>query len=440
MATERKNLLQLFIPISLETLCFMLTGMVDTMMLSSVDDAAVGAVGTANTYIGVFIIMFNIISAGMVAVMTQYIGAGKPGIAYQARQLGAAFNAVLGILLSLFLFFFSGNILELVGVAPLLMGYAKTYLQIVGGFCILNALMPIFSSYLRAFGYTKQPLYATLSANVLNLVLNAFFLFVMKWGVAGVAIATVISRVVNLLIIMLCSRVLIHAKENPDRINNGEILRQIVKIGLPSACETALYNIAMTLTIRFLNQMDPDGINVTARSYALQITNFSYCVGAALAQANAILTGWRVGAKDYDACDRGTKKAALIGIVVATILESLFAIFSAQIMRLFSDDPVIISLVGKLLVIDIVLEIGRVSNLVFGQALKTSGDAIFPTVIAAVFMYLCMVFGTYVLGIHFGLMAVGAYIAMACDECVRAVCMFARWQTGKWRQKGLIQE
>lgn len=100
MATERKNLLQLFIPISLETLCFMLTGMVDTMMLSSVDDAAVGAVGTANTYIGVFIIMFNIISAGMVAVMTQYIGAGKPGIAYQARQLGAAFNAVLGILLS----------------------------------------------------------------------------------------------------------------------------------------------------------------------------------------------------------------------------------------------------------------------------------------------------------------------------------------------------
>lgn len=440
MATERKNLLQLFIPISLETLCFMLTGMVDTMMLSSVDDAAVGAVGTANTYIGVFIIMFNIISAGMVAVMTQYIGAGKPGIAYQARQLGAAFNAVLGILLSLFLFFFSGNILELVGVAPLLMGYAKTYLQIVGGFCILNALMPIFSSYLRAFGYTKQPLYATLSANVLNLVLNAFFLFVMKWGVAGVAIATVISRVVNLLIIMLCSRVLIHAKGNPDRINNGEILRQIVKIGLPSACETALYNIAMTLTIRFLNQMDPDGINVTARSYALQITNFSYCVGAALAQANAILTGWRVGAKDYDACDRGTKKAALIGIVVATILESLFAIFSAQIMRLFSDDPVIISLVGKLLVIDIVLEIGRVSNLVFGQALKTSGDAIFPTVIAAVFMYLCMVFGTYVLGIHFGLMAVGAYIAMACDECVRAVCMFARWQTGKWRQKGLIQE
>lgn len=90
---------------------------------------------------------------------------------------------------------------------------------------------------------------------------------------------------------------------------NSLVLRQIVRVGLPSACETALYNIAMTLTIRFLNQMDADGVNVTARSYAAQITNFSYCVGAALAQANAIMTGWRIGAKEYEACDKGTKKS-----------------------------------------------------------------------------------------------------------------------------------
>lgn len=86
----------------------MLSGMVDTLMLSSVSDQAVGAVGTANTYISVFIIMFGVISSGMVAVMTQNIGAGKPGIAYQARQLGLIFNAVIGMLMSVFLavFFF----------------------------------------------------------------------------------------------------------------------------------------------------------------------------------------------------------------------------------------------------------------------------------------------------------------------------------------------
>lgn len=440
MATARKSLLQLFIPISLETLCMMLTGMVDTMMLSSVGDAAVGAVGTANTYIGVFIIMFNIISSGMIAVMTQYIGANRPGIAYQAKQIGAIFNFILGIILSVLLFLFSGKILEMVGVAPLLLGFAKTYFQIVGGFCILNAVIPIYSSYLRAFGYTKQPLVATIIGNLLNLVLNAFFLYVMNWGVAGVAIATVISRIVNLIINMVCARVLISANKDKERIKNTEVFAQIIKIGLPSAFETALYNIAMTLTIRFLNQMDENGLNVTARAYTMQITNFSYCVGAALASANAILTGWYVGAKEYDRCDKQTKKAVVVGVIVATILESFFAIFSGTIMHLFSDDPQMIKLVGILLTIDIVLEIGRVTNLVFGQALKTSGDALFPTIIAAVFMYLCMVLGTYVFGIRLGLLAAGAYIAMASDECVRAIFMFARWQSGKWRQKSLVED
>ena len=73
MEKYRKTLVQLFIPICLETLLFMLAGMVDTLMLSSVNDNAVGAVGTANTYVSIFIIMFGIITSGMSAVMTQNI-------------------------------------------------------------------------------------------------------------------------------------------------------------------------------------------------------------------------------------------------------------------------------------------------------------------------------------------------------------------------------
>lgn len=440
MEGERKNLRQLFIPICLETLCYMLAGMVDTLMLSSVSNEAVGAVGTANTYIGIFIIMFSVISSGMIAVMTQYIGAGKIGVAYQARQLGLSFNAVIGILLSVFLFLCSGTVLEVVGVAELLMEYARTYLKIVGGCCILNALIPIFSSYLRAFGHTRQPLVATLSGNVLNLVLNSIFLFGFRMGVEGVAIATVLSRLLNLLMVMSASHRLVDAGKHPERLRNRMVLGQIVLIGLPSALETGLYNLAMTLVIRFLNQMDANGVNVTARSYAVQITNFSYCVGAALAQANAILTGWRIGAGEYEACDKGTKKAALTGILVAAAFESVLAASSDVLMRLFTDNPEMIALVGKLLMVDIVLEIGRVTNLVFGNALKISGDAIFPTVIAAVFMYVCAVGGTWFFGMHLGLLAVGAYMGLALDECVRAVCMFLRWQSGKWKEKGLVKE
>lgn len=439
MRDSTKSFTKLYIPIALETLCYMLAGMVDTVMLSTVGDSAVGAVGTANTYINVFIILFHIVSSGMIAVMTQYIGAKRVGVAYQARQLGAVFNLMLGVLLSVFLFAFSGNILDLVGVAPLLQEYAGTYLKIVGGFCFLNALIPVFSSYLRAFGYTRQPLIATLVSNVVNLCLNAVFLFGFHAGVAGVAAATVISRILNLGIIIVAAGLLVKAKDDPERLPNKEVFTQIIKVGLPSALETALYNVAMTLTIRFLNQMDEAGVNVTARAYAAQIANFSYCAGAALAQANAIMTGWRIGEGDYEACDKGTKKAVCIGICVAAGLEGIFALSSDYLVGLFTDDPQMIALVGKLLAIDIVLEVGRVTNLVFGQALKTSGDALFTTIIGVVFMYLCMVGGAWFFGIHLNLLAVGAYIGLACDECVRAVCMFLRWQSGKWRTKGFIR-
>ena len=253
MAAGRKTLTQLFVPICVETLFYMLSGMVDTLMLSSVSDQAVGAVGTANTYIGVFIIMFGVISSGMVAVMSQNIGAGRPGVAYQARQLGLMFNAVMGILMSVILAVFSGGILRIVSIAPALFEPAETYLKIVGGACFLNALIPIYSSYLRVFGYTKHSLIGTVVGNLINIILNSVFLFVFNWGVMGVAAATVISRVVNLMIVAGMGAVLIKAKQSPERIPPRKILAQIVKIGFPSALETALYNVAMTLIVRFMS-------------------------------------------------------------------------------------------------------------------------------------------------------------------------------------------
>jgi Na+-driven multidrug efflux pump len=210
---------------------------------------------------------------------------------------------------------------------------------------------------------------------------------------------------------------------------------QIVRIGLPSALEAALYNTAMTLIISLLNRMDSAGIHVTARSYAAQITNFSYCAGAAFAQANAIIIGWNLGAKRLDECDKSTKQTALFGIIIAVALATLFAAASGLIMGMFTDDSYMKKLVGNLLLMDIILEVGRVTNLVFGSALKTSGDAVFTTIIAVIFMYLCAVGGTYLFGVRWNWLVIGAYAGMTLDECARAACMLIRWNSGKWRSK-----
>lgn len=436
--TERKKLYQLFFPIFFEVLFMMLAGMVDTLMLSSEGDQVVGAVGTANTYIGLFIIMFSIISSGMVAVMTQYIGADRPGVARQALKIGLILNASIGIVITGILFWGAGPILKLVGIAQDLESPAKLYLQTVGLFCLCNALTPIVSSYLRSFGHTAPTLMATVVANILNVVLNAFFLFVMRWGVLGVALATGISRLVNLLWIVFSAKILIKTTKDDNPPTNKEIFGKIVKVGLPAAAETMLYNLAITLVISMLNRMDDTGMQATARAYALQINNFSYCISVALANANAILVGWHIGAGELDECVKNTRKSAIIGITSGVTVAGVFSIFYRQIVGLFTDDPNMIKLVGLLLVVDIFLEIGRAANLVYGFALKTSGDSLFPMIIAVVFMFLCAVGGTWLFGMEMSYLAVGAYIGMALDECVRALFMCGRWKKGKWKNMKLV--
>lgn len=439
MSENRKKLIPLFIPIFFEILFFMLAGMVDTLMLSTIGDQAVGAVGTANTYISMFILMFSIVCTGMMAVMTQNIGAGKEGVAFQARNIGLVFNLIISVPLCIFLFLFSRKLLLTIGVSEALEYSASTYMKIVGGACFLNALIPVFSGYLRAFGHTKYPLVATITANIVNLVLNAIFLFVCHWGVAGVAWATVISRVVNLSIVVFLSVTKVHAARSPERMETKVLFKQILQIGFPSALETLLYNVSMTMAIKFLNQMDPEGFNVASRAYSAQIANFSFCAGAALAQANAIITGWLVGQKKYDECMKGTRKALGYGILISSFCSIFIALLSSKIVGILTDNPEMIKIVSRLLWIDVILEFGRVTNLIYGNALKTCGDAICPVVLGVVFMFLCSVLGTYILGIKMNLMVTGCYIAITSDECFRGIGMILRWKSKKWQGKGLVK-
>ena len=439
LENRQKGLRQLFFPIFIEVLFFMLVGSIDTLMLSSVGDDKVGAVGAANTYLSVFTISFSVISTGVMAVMTQYIGADKNGVARQAKNIGVIFNGIVGGVLSLVLLFWSEPVLQVLGTADSLLPYATVYMRIVGGTSILTALTPIFTSYLRAFGYTREPLITNVTANVLNIILNSVFLFVLDYGVAGVAMATAISRGVGLLFaIIMCVKKIKIPKE-AEKIGVSTVCKNILQVGVPSALESALYNVAMAIVMKFLNEMSEDGIYVTAKSYASQITMFSYCAGVALSNANAIIVGWRIGEKRYDECYRVTLRAAKLGVITAVVVAGIFALTGKYVMRIFTDDPKVIELVVIILIVDVVLEIGRICNIVFGSALKTAGDATYTVFIAVIFMYLFAVLGSYILGIKLQWFVVGSWIGLAMDECMRAILMGIRWKSRVWEQKVLVK-
>lgn len=436
---RQKGLKELFFPIFIEVLFFMLVGSVDTLMLSTVGDDCVGAVGAANTYLGVFTISFSVISMGVMAVMTQYIGAGKNGVARQARNIGLIFNGIIGGILSVLFLFWSKPVLSVLGTADMLLDNASVYMCIVGGTSILTAITPVMTYYLRAFGFTKEPLIVNVTANILNVVLNSVFLFVFEWGVAGVALATAVSRYVGLVLAIIMCVVKIKLPKDAETISNITVCKNILQVGVPAAMESALYNVAMAIVMKFLNEMSDDGIYVTAKSYASQISMFSYCAGVALANANAIMVGWRIGEKKYDECQVGTFKAVKLGIITALAVSGTFALAGKYIVRIFTDDPKVIELVVIILVIDVILEVGRIGNIVFGNALKTAGDATYTVIIAVIFMYLFAVVGTYILGISLEWFIVGSWIGLTLDECMRAVLMGIRWKSRKWEKKVMVK-
>lgn len=438
MPDKKIRLIPLFLPMFLEMLFTMLAGMVDTFMLATEGDQAVGAVGTASSYISVFLTMFTIVSSGMLAVMTQYIGAKRPGVAQQTLRLGMMVNLGVGLGVMVLLCFCAEPILDAIGIARDLREWAAVYMRTVGVFSVCSALIPIYSSYLRAFGHTATTLVASVFANVMNLVMNAVFLYVLDMGVFGIALSTGISRLINLVWVWASARRRVPIVHNEKKLPNREIFRKIILVGLPGALESCVYNLTVMIVISLLNRMDSTGTQAIARAYASQIVNFSLCAGCSLAHANAIIVGWKIGAGRLEECNRETRKNAFIGIAVGGCTAGVFALFAKPILGLFTQDPQMISLVQILLIIDIALEMGRAVNMVFGFTLKATGDAAYPLTIAVVFNFLWAVGGTWFFGMQLGWMVVGAYVGMMLDECTRALFMYLRWNKGLWMNKNLI--
>ena len=171
MHVQRKTLTQLSIPICFETLFYMLSGMVDTLMLSSVSDQAVGAVGTANTYISVFIIMFGVISSGMVAVMTQNIGAGKHKRASQTLRYATILTTAYGIVITILMELAVQPVMQLFTPDAAVVALGCQYMR---GYIIDTIFAGIhfsFSGYFAAYGKSYIGFLHNMAAIVLKVLL-----------------------------------------------------------------------------------------------------------------------------------------------------------------------------------------------------------------------------------------------------------------------------
>lgn len=442
---KQLKLFNLAWPIFIETALFMLLGFVDVFVLSRYDDLAASAVGTANQAVSIVTIVFTVISGASAVLISQYLGAEKRENASRIAALSLTINFIFGIVISLGLVLFNRQILSFIGAKGQLLELSGQYLSIVGGFIFLQAVLSNASVIIRNHGLTKITMYVTVGMNIVNTGLDVLFVLGLlgfpKLGVTGVAIATTFSRIAGMIVLGI---VLFTKVEKPSIFKllkpfPKDDLKDIFKIGIPSALETFLYNLSQlvitSLVLNFLTEAE-----LITKTYVQNITMFFYLFAVAIAQASQIITGHLVGAKKTDEAYRRGFRSYSFALAIAAGICVIGVIFRSQLMGIFTADEAVITMGANILLINTVLEFGRTTNLVLIACLRGSGDVYFPTFCAIFSNWLISVLGSYLLAVVFGMGIYGLWIALAADECIRGVMMILRWKSGKWKTKRVVKE
>ena len=442
---KKMSMFKLGWPIFVQCLLSLCLGYIDMLMISGYDENAVNGIGQANQILGFLTLAFTIISSAAGVMIAQYIGAKLKEKLNEIYTVSIFFNLVLSGVISFILLAGCDIILKIMKTPSFMIMDAKNYMTIVGGFMFVQAMIDVFSQIFRNNGKTKFGMLIALSMNIINIVGNFIFLYGplkhLELGVKGVALSTMLSRVIGLLVAYLLFKYKIEGRISVKYLwpFPKEILMKLLKLGIPTAGENISYNIAQIIILIMVNSFDSEVVSGT-KTFTTMVSNFGYMYSVAAAVATSIIVGHAVGAKEYDFAYgrvmKSLRKALLISITIATVSW----IISPFTMGLFTKNPEIIKLSGKILFICIFLEIGRTANLVIINSMRAAGDVKFPTYLGMASMWGVAVLFGYIFGIAFNLGLIGIWIAMAMDELLRGIVVYIRWKKGGWRNKRVIED
>ncbi|MEW9053881.1 MAG: MATE family efflux transporter [Neobacillus sp.] len=431
-------------PIFIESFLHMLMGSTDTFMLSYISDDAVAAVGVANQLVFFTILIFGFVATGTSVLLSQNLGAGLRGEAIKISGLSLSLNFLFGVFVSFLVVIFRGEFLQLFNLTPEIYKLANNYLAIVGGTLFTQALLVTASAILRVHGFTREAMRISIIMNIIHLIGNSLFIFglfgIPEIGVTGVAISTAVSRATAVILIFRLLYIKLPVKiAKGDYLNFDKVyIKKILKIGIPSAGEGAIYNtsqMAITSIIALLG-----AVALTTRVYTFNIMSFMMLFGLAMGQGTQILVGYKVGAREFGKAYEQLLKSLKWALIMTMTATVIIVSIREPLLGLFTNNTLIITEGSKLLLLCLILEPGRTFNLVVISSLRAAGDATFPVKMAFLSMWGISVPLAYLFGITMGFGLVGIWLAFIIDEWLRGIVMYFRWRSRVWESKVLIDE
>ncbi len=410
-----KGLISMSIPIMIMNVAQTLFNIIDMTILGQlVNDSAVGAVGASGTLISMFTVLLIGISSGANIVIAKHLGSKHIDKAEDTVGTAIIFSIIGSVAIGTLGFIFSKDLLRLTNCPESLLQDATLYCRIY--FCGVPFLMlyNFCASILRSTGDSKRPMYFLLLAGLVKLILNYGFIVIFQAGVAGVAIATIISMIV-------ASALALHTifKKVSDfnmtltkiKLSFSE-LKGMLYIGVPTGLQSALYtlaNLVISSTVNKYGEYATTGISI-----ANQFDNILYQICTASSFAVMPFVAQNVGAKNFTRVKQIVLKAVLITTVIGATFGSLSAIFSSQLSSLMTDNPEVIKYSQeKMIIISSTYFICGVNGIIC-EALRGLGKPIIPTI--ATLIYMC------------GLRFVWVYVFF--PLCPNFTFLYAVWPVG----------
>ena len=303
---------------------------------------ALAAVGSTSALINLLVNMFIGISVGANVVLGKSIGARDEENTSKAVHT-AIFIAVFGGLLMVFVgFFFAKPLLELMATPEDVIDLSSLYMR------IYFAGMPFFMVYnfgaaiLRSIGDTKRPLYFLLISGIINVLFNLCFVIVFDMGVAGVALATIISQYISA---GLCLYLLLTTKGThrivPSKVKiHKELLGEILKYGLPSGFQNSIIGLANVVVQSNINSFG-DMAMAGCGAYS-KIEGFAFLPITSFTMALTTFVGQNLGARQYDRVLKGAKFGMICSMTLAEIIGVIIFVFSPQFVAAFDATPEVI--------------------------------------------------------------------------------------------------
>jgi putative MATE family efflux protein len=316
------------------------------------------------------------------------------------------------------------------------LAYARPFLALMGGTLFLESMNVSIAATLRAHRHTRDAMYVALGQNVLNIVGNCLLLFGLfgfpRLGVVGVAISSVFSRLAACaaLWIMLARRTGLRLGWRDFFRIKMQNVRRVLHIGLPAAGENISYWLAFMVVTTFIARLG--ATQLATQTYTLNISRWVILLNVSIGLGTEIIIGHLIGAGKFEDAYREllrSLRTAFCCAIGGTIFLSLLA---PWLIGAFTKNHAIIIAGVVLIRMGLLLEPGRVFNVVVISSLRATGDARFPVIAGFLSMWGLWVPLAWFLGLKLGWGLVGIWISMICDEWTRGMLMYHRWRKRKW--------